>query len=656
MGRRRIYHRLVTPEEALKVIENHIRLAPLGVESLKLREAVGRVLAEDVRAVIDVPPFDRSTVDGYAVRAEDTYVAEEYSPVTLRLVGRVEVGEAPRVGVGRGECVEVATGAPIPPGANAVVMVEYAEEAGDKVLIYRKARVGEHVSHAGSDALRGEILAWRGTRLTPELIGALAAAGVKEVKVYRQPVVAIIATGNELLEPGRNYVEWRIYDADTYLISAALAELSCKPLVMGICRDDEEAIRERVDEGLRRADVVLVTGGTSAGMGDLVYRVLDVYDPGVLVHGLKLRPGKPTVVAASGEKLIFGLPGFPLSCYMTFTLLVKPVLARLAGLPLKMLERARVRATLAVRIAGAPGYRRLVPVLLRLGRRGLVAYPVGGDSGSIHRLSASDGFVEVPEGLEQVLEGEEVEVTLFRDRLELPDLTVIGSHCPALEKLLTRLGARYRVRCLNVGSLAGLRAVIAGAADAAGIHLYDEREDTYNLPYLRSVRGAVLVRGYVRRQGLIVARGNPHNISSMRDVIEKRLRMVNRVKGSGTRALVDKLIGDALRELGLEWGDVEIPGYSFEARTHNGVALAVLRGLADVGVGIEYVARLYGLDFVYIKDEVYDFVVSKEAMDKESVKGFLRLLHSQWFRHLLSEMPGYEPLPDTGQVIYVSDD
>ena len=648
---RRIYHKLLPLEEALGVIEQHVSLKPLGVEKVKLEEGVGRVLAENVQALVDSPPFDRSLVDGYAVRAEDLYEAEEDSPVLLRVVGSLAAGDAPSLVIGSGECVEVATGAPLPALADSVIMVEYTHRLGDKVLVYRKLRPGDNVGYACTDFVKGEVVAWQGSILTPELIGAIAAAGVREVVVYKKPVVALIATGDELLEPGVEYVNWKVYDTNTFMLYAALTELGCTPLIMGTCRDEYSDIRDRIDKALEKADVILITGGTSAGVGDLVYRVLESYEPGVIVHGLKLKPGKPTVIGVSGSKLIFGLPGFPLSCYMVFNLLVKPVLARLAGIPERVLRATKVRARVALRMLGVPGRRRLVPVTLKLRGGEVVAYPISGDNSSIFRLSLSDGFFEIPENVDYVAEGEAVEVSLFREIRELPDLTVMGSHCPALELLLDKLRRKYSVRALSIGSAAGLRAVANGVADIAGIHLYDPENDVYNISFIRNLRKVVLIRGYSRKQGFIVARGNPHNVSSMRDVIEKRLRIINRVRGSGTRSLIDQLIKEAIKELKISFNELVLPGYNVEARTHHGVALAVLQGKADVGVGIEYVAKLYDLDFIPVKEEIYDFIVRREELTRPPVREFISLLRSEWFRELLSSMPGYRPLPDTGMVV-----
>lgn len=651
MNRRKIYHELMKPDDAIKRIENFIRLKPLGMETVKVEDATGRVLAEDVRALSDAPPFDRSLVDGFAVRAEDTYEAEEDMPVELRLKGKIEPGERPSLEVLKGECIEVATGAPIPPLADSVVMVEYTSIKDDKVYVYRKIRPGENIGHAGSDLLKGEVIAWRGSILTPMLIGALASVGVRYVKVYRQPIAAIISTGNELQSPGEDLSPWKIYDANAYMLASALREIGVKPLLMGVIRDEFEEIKQAVDDALDSADVVLISGGTSAGTGDLVYKVLESYEPGVLVHGLKVKPGKPTVIALADEKLIFGLPGFPVSCLMIFNLVVKPILAKLAGLPEYLLKASKVRARLSLRVYGATGRLTLVPVLL-VRRKGFIAYPLGGNSGSIYRLSLSDGYISIPDNVDYVDSGSEVEVTLFRTLNSLPDLTILGSHCPALETILEKLRAKYIVRSVNVGSTGGLKAVKEGIADMAGIHLYDPLQDSYNTPFVKDSENVVLVRGYSRLQGLIVARGNPLNIRSFEDILLKKPRFINRNRGSGTRNLIDYLLFKACERLGLKPSEIQkIPGYNVEAKTHTGVALAILQDRADVGVGVKYIADLYGLDFIPLREEEYDFIIRKEALNEAPVKTFLEILRSEEFKRKLEKMPGFKPPPNMGSIL-----
>ncbi len=647
-----IFHELLTVEEALSRIFSTVDVKPLGVDVVSLSEAYGRVLAEDVYSTVDVPPFDRSIVDGYAVRAEDLFGVDELNPGELRVIGFVEPGDSVLPSVGFGEAVEISTGAPIPPGANSVVMVEYTRRVGDRVQVYRSVVPGENIAYAGSDVMLGELVLRRCTRLGARELGVLAAIGLKYVKVYRRPRVAVISTGNELVEPGSPLPFGKIYDVNSYTISAALLELGAEPTLLGIVGDDEVEMEKVIARAEREYDMVIVSGGTSAGLGDLVYRVLaKLGPPGIIVHGLKVKPGKPTVIAVSrGGKLLIGLPGFPSSAMMIFNLIVKPVVARMLCL---QYPEVTVKARLAVRVEGARGRRGLYPVSLVDTGDGVVAYPLPAESGAIKVIAMADGFIEVPENLEYMGEGEEVTVKLFSQHYRPADLYIIGSHDIGLDRLIPLLG--YNVKVINVGSLEGLRSVTRGEADIAGIHLVDEETGEYNIPYLEryNVRNAVLVRGYMREQGLIVAKGNPHNIRSLEDVISRGLTIVNRNRGSGTRVLLDMKLKEIARSKGLKFEELvaKIKGYYYEARTHTAVAAAIAQGRADVGVGVRVAAELYNLDFISLGWEYYDFLIPKAKLGKHQVKSFINMLRSVEARRELEKL-GYKIPDDIGEPVW----
>ncbi|MCR6669610.1 MAG: molybdopterin biosynthesis protein, partial [archaeon YNP-WB-040] len=251
MNIRKIFHKLLSIEEAIKIVEDNITLKPLGFEEVNLTEAYGRVLAEDVIANIDLPPFDRATMDGYAVKAEETYGAYEDNPVKFRVIGKIEPGEEPKIELNSGEAVEVSTGAPIPIGANAVVMVEYTRRVGDYVFVYKPVGVGENIAQAGSDLMLGETIMRAGEIIGVREIGVLAALGRIKVKVYRKPKVAIISTGNELTKPGTMLSPYKIYDVNTYSISSSVIEDGGIPIIIGVVEDDENEIKSRIREAMR---------------------------------------------------------------------------------------------------------------------------------------------------------------------------------------------------------------------------------------------------------------------------------------------------------------------------------------------------------------------------------------------------------------------
>jgi molybdenum cofactor synthesis domain-containing protein len=401
--------RIATLEEAMERLEVHWQPTPRLVV-LDIDDASGLVLAENVLSPIDVPPFDRAAYDGFAVRASCTFGASEGSPKSLRLMGRLRAGERSRKKIGRGECMEIATGAPIPPGADAVVMVEHARVDGGRVTVYRAVAPGENVIERGSDILRGGIVVESGKRVGAREAGAIATTGIKFIRVFSRPKVAVISTGSELLEPGCRLRPAKIYDANRHALSQAVKACGGEPMRMGIVADDPSAIRSAVRKALKPCDVVLISGGSSAGRGDLVPEVVGrMGEPGLLVHGLALKPGKPTFIAVVEGKPIFGLPGYPVSALMVFDLLVAPYLRRLSGLPS---EGTSVRAKLANGIASARGRRELVPVKLEK-REELWAVPLLKGSGAIVSFSTASGYIEIPLEQELMEKGETVEVKLF---------------------------------------------------------------------------------------------------------------------------------------------------------------------------------------------------------------------------------------------------
>ncbi len=337
---RKVFRDVVTIDESRKLLFTHFK-PERKTEVVPLHLATGRVLARDVYALTDVPPFDRATMDGYAVRAEDTFDAEEDNPVTLKVLGEVEAGKKPEVEVERGKAVEIATGAMVPKGANAVVMVEYTRRRGDEIDVFRPVSPGENIMYAGSDVMAGELIAREGTKLTHREIGLMAACGISEVEVYRKPRVAVISTGNELVRPGEKLEEGKIYDVNSYSIAAAVEENGGEAIIIGIARDNEEEMRSTIAKALKEADFVITSGSTSAGAGDVMYRILDDFNPGVIVHGIAIKPGKPAVIALSDSKPIFGLPGYPTSAMTVFEVIVAPIIREMAGITEK--EGAKIR-------------------------------------------------------------------------------------------------------------------------------------------------------------------------------------------------------------------------------------------------------------------------------------------------------------------------
>ena len=624
------------------------------MEEVYIDESYGRVLAEDIYSAIDVPPFDRSTMDGYAVRSEDIFGASETSPVRLRVIGRIDPGEVFPRSVGPGEAIEISTGAPIPPGADSILMVEYTRRDGDWVTAYRSVTPGENIMSAGADISLGELSLRKCTMIGEREVGVLAAMGISRVRVYRRPRVAVISTGYELVPPGTPLRLGKIYDINSYTISHALREAGAEPVRLGIAGDNPEEIADMVMKGLSQSDMVLLSGGTSAGLSDITYKVLsEIGPPGIIVHGLKVKPGKPTIVAVSREgKLVIGLPGYPSSALMIFDLIVRPLLCKMLCISF---ERPSVRARLAMRVEGARGRRHLLPVSLIDTESYVAAYPLATESGAITTLAYADGYIVIPENMEFAVEGEEFEVHLFSHSYRPADLYIAGSHDLGLDRLIPMLGG-VRVKAINTGSLGGVLSISKGEADVAGIHIIDEHTMSYNIPFLEryGVRNAVLYRGYMREQGLILPKGNPHGVRSVEDIVERGLRIVNRPRNTGTRVLLDLILRRVAASRGIDLDKLvpSIKGYYYEVRTHTAAAAAVAQGRADVGLGIRAAAEMYGLDFIPLGWENYDFLVSSKRLGKRAVRAFLDRLKSDGFKKQISSIPGYRVPNDLGEIVW----
>jgi putative molybdopterin biosynthesis protein len=591
-----------------------VSAAPLGVEEVALADALGRVLGEDVRAEVDVPGFDRANMDGFALRAADSFGAAEERPVRLAVNAEsIATGVAPEIEVAPGTASPIATGGMLPRGADAVVPVEHTDlaDGGRTVLVRRPVAPGASLSFAGTDMGRGETVLFAGTRLSSRETGVLAAIGCARVAVLRRPVVAILSTGDEIVQPGAALRPGFVYDSNGRILADAVRELGGEARFLGAFRDDEGALRAALRRALGEADVVLLSGGTSKGEGDLCARVVAELSPGILVHGVALKPGKPICLAAQGTKPVAILPGFPTSAVFTFHEFLAPLLREMGGLG--PARRERVRAELALRVGSERG--RLEYLLVGLVRRpdgALAAWPMGKGSGSVTSFSRADGFVRIERNVEIVDAGSELEVTLLGSELPLADLVVIGSHCAGLDAIagaLVREG--FTVKLLAVGSQGGLAAAGRGECDAAPIHLLDPATGRYNEPFLGP--GLRLLRGYARMQGVVTRPDETREIEAL--LADPGLRMVNRNRGAGTRILIDELLG-ARRP----------PGYAYEPRSHYAVAAAVAQKRADWGVTIEPIARDAGLRFRPLRAEAYDFAIPAERWERPAVAALRRLL------------------------------
>ena len=652
---------VLTKEEAEAIFHQHLSIAPLGEECIALERCLGRVLSRDIVAAVDVPYFNRSNVDGFAVVAADTFGVDEENAAELNLTEEyLAPGVVPRAEVQPGIATVIATGAIIPKGANAVVMVEDTDYRDGRLSIYHPVVPGENISYAGQDIMQGETILRAGQPLSSRETGVLAALGCAEVWCYRQPRVAIISTGDELIPPGQPMAEGKVYDSNARIVADAVRENGGEPQVLGICPDNEAAL----EAALRRAlahDMIILSGGTSKGAGDLSYRVIErLGPPGILVHGVALRPGKPLCLGAVGRIPIVILPGFPTSATVTFHEFVQPLIRAMAGLNPE--EHRTITARAAVRFNSRKGQLEYVLVHVVRSKEGYTAYPIGKGSGSMTTFSQADGFLKIPTNQEMVVRDEAIAVHLLSRDLRLADATIIGSHCVGLDYLvscLKRSGIQGKI--INVGSTAGLQAARRGEADIAGLHLLDERTGAYNRPFVKPGDGLAIVRGYIRRQGLVYRAADdfpqPLTFQHLVDMAlrEERLTLINRNRGSGTRILFDMCLQSSAQALSTTVDKLaeSLRGYDTEARSHNAVAASIALRKADWGLAIDTVARDYQLAFTFMQDEHYDFVIPIDRLSQPAIQRFLDVLRSDAARDGLTRI-GFQIPPDIGTVAVVA--
>jgi putative molybdopterin biosynthesis protein len=581
---RKEFRELASVEEAARVADE---LTPeRRVERPPLVETRGRVLAEDVVSTVDVPGFDRSLMDGYAVRAEDTYGADEADPAVLRTVGSVSAGEPPEVVVGDGEAAVIATGAPIPEGADAVVPVERTEERDDSVEVRKALAPADNVMFAGSDVAAGESALRAGTEISQREIGLAAAVGAETLPVYAPPRVGIVSTGDELVRPGGSLDEGQIYDVNTFSVAAAVEEAGGEATVYDHVGDDYEAMVEVMREAASDCDIVLSSGSTSASDEDVVYRVVE-QEGELMLHGVALKPGRPTVFGRLDGTAFVGLPGNPISALSVFRVFVSDMVRGAAGGEGDERRVRRARVADEVRVEG--GRTRLLPVgLVEDGDGSLLAYSVDKGSGATTSLTRADGVVRVEPSTNYVDAGEVVEVELFGGASP-PGILGAGESDSLLNTLLKR--GEGDARWLPTGSVDGARRLRDGVADIAAVGMSEE--DIVSLGIEEYYR----VRGYDRRVGYV---GDPD--------------------GDVFGVVPD---GYAVRER----FDEERPGAERRVfRSERGAVNAVAAGRVDAAFVGECVATDAGADFDASGWVSVDILVADDRREKERVVSFLNAL------------------------------
>jgi len=637
MSERKEFRDLAAPERAHEVVGDLDLSA--GTERVPLEAARGRVLAERVDATLDVPGFDRAAMDGYAVRARDTYGADatgptlgettDGDPVVLPVAGSVHAGEAPDVTVDPGEAVEISTGAVMPAGADAVVIVERTRDVGDdgdrRIAVETAVTPGENVMLAGADVAAGERALGPGRHLTPREIGLLSALGVDEVSVRGTPTVGIVSTGDELVRPGGDLDSraGQIYDVNTYTVASAVTEAGGDPEVYPHVGDDMAEMERVLTEAADECDLVLTSGSTSASAVDVVYRVIEERGE-LLLHGVAIKPGKPMLVGRIGSAAYVGLPGYPVSALTIFRTFVAPAVRAAAGLPEP--RTASVDGRMAVDERTEEGRRRLLAVgLVEEGDSsasegdGPLVYPVDKGSGATTTLTEADGVVDVPADTNALTADEHVTVDLFSPDVRPPTLLGVGEDDPALSRILDRLD---RPRYLARGSRGGLRQLREGVPDVAVV-AGPLDEDV-------SVDGShpVDLGGWTREWGLVVPAGNPQDVTGLADLVDRDLAFVNRGTDSGLRTSLSNALADLAAERGVDRHVVTdaIAGFDLNARAFESPPRAVAAENADAGLGLRATATKLDLEFVSLGTQSVRVLANPERTGKASVERLEDLL------------------------------
>ena len=629
MSDRKEFRDLSSPERFHEVIES------LGIdggtEMVDIADARGGVLAERIDANIDVPGFDRAAMDGYAVRARDTFGATEADPAVRPVVGTVHAGEEPAVSVGEGDAVEISTGAVMPEGADAVVVVERttgrdgaAASTGDTdgsvdraVAIETSVTPGENVMLAGADVAAGERALGPGTRLTASEVGLLSALGVSAVPVTSPPTVGVISTGDELVRPGEELDSraGQIHDVNTYAIAAGIEAAGGEPVVYPHVEDETEEMAGTLEAAAEECDLVLTSGSTSASAVDVVYRVVEERGE-LLLHGVAIKPGKPTIIGRIADAAYVGLPGYPVSALSIFRTFVAPAIRSAAGLP--PTGRATVTGEMAVEERYEAGRRRLLPVgLVEDESERALVYPVDKGSGATTSLTEADGVVDVPADTSYLSAGESVTVELFSPDVRPPTLFGVGEDDPALSRLLDRLD---RPRYLGRGTRPGLRWLRDGVPDvvvtAGPVAGADGDENSGVDPE------AVELGGWTREWGLVVPAGNPADVTGVGDLVDRDLSFVNRGTDSGLRTSLANAAAALADERGVDRHEVTdaVRGWDFTARAFESPARSVANGEADAGLGLRATAATLDLGFVPVGDEQVRVLAAPDRVEKPSVE------------------------------------
>lgn len=632
---RNIYLKSVDLEEVEKMYFNYFENKERQTEKIKVIDSLNRITSEPVFAKISSPHYNASAMDGIVVRAKDTYDADETNPV------RLTYGK---------DFLYIDTGDVIPKEFDSVIMIEEVVKIDEETVeIFKAAYPWQDVRPVGEDIAVLEMIIPSHVKIRPVDIGAILTGGVVEVEVIKKLRVGIIPTGTEIVEPGEKLKPGDIIESNTRVIEALVTERGLIANRYGIVIDDFEMLKEAVSRAVSENDIVIINAGSSAGSEDYTSKVVDSFGK-VHFHGINIRPGKPAVIGIVDDKPVIGVPGFPVSAYLVYELIVDKLFDQYYYTYSK---DNTVKANLSRRVMSSIKSEEFVRVKLGRVNDKLIASPLNRGAGVTMSLVRADGVIRIPKHVEGIDGGMEVKVELMTPRANIDETIVsIGSHDIVLDIITNILNNKYNglyFSSSHQGSFAGVMAMKKGITHIAPVHLLDEETGIYNIPAIEKYLGKgkySLVKGLKRVQGLYVAKGNPKGINGIEDLTREDMIFVNRQKGSGTRVLLDYLLKN--NKIDKE----NIAGYQREMNTHMTVAAAVLSGSADVAMGIQSVAKAMRLDFIPVGIEEYDFIVENEFLKNEKMIKFLEVISSETFKEEIDKLSGYS-LDNVSKIIRI---
>jgi putative molybdopterin biosynthesis protein len=639
-SQRNVYLKMKTLPEARKIVgEAFAQSDVLATATVPVPEAVGRVLAQPIYANLSSPHFNAAAMDGLAVKAEITFGANESTPKTLR------VGQ---------QAFYVNTGNVMPVDTDAVIMIEQVQVLDDdQILIDKPVFPWQHVRKVGEDIVATELLFPRNHLVTPICVGALLTGGVFSVPVKTKPKVLIIPTGTELVDwRATSMAEFKpgqVLETNSFVLGALIESCGGTYTRHDMLMDDSEKIKQVVQKAVKEEfQIVLVLGGSSAGSEDYAKRV--ILEAGkVFVHGVTIMPGKPVVIGAVENTPVFGIPGYPVSAIIAFEQFVRPLIHKMLGQPDQARETVKVAPTR--KIASKLGVEEFLRVKLGQVGEHIVATPLPRGAGSITSITEADGIIRIPNHIEGLKDHELATAELLRPLSSVRrTIVAVGSHDNTLDILADQIKAKHSHLTLSsshVGSMGGLMAVKKGVCHLAGSHLLDPEDGSYNLSYVKKFLTQLdvkLVHLVLRDQGLMVKRGNPKGIKGIEDLAREDISFINRQAGSGTRILLDYRAS----QIGIN--PTQINGYQHEEFTHMAVAVAVLSGTADTGLGIYAAAAALDLAFIPVVTEQYDLIIPSTHFKSENVQLLLETINSGEFRNRVEALGGYST-QKTGTII-----